>query len=135
MEIKDLLEQYYQHLQHTEKQRSTFLQIYLALTGAGVIGFESVNNLNNEIKLIVSILMIIVTWYGLEIMEKSNLVITAYSRSIIAILADENPQYCVNNELPTENDYSKSRAYKSIFKILMCFYSFLTGYYIGFVIC
>ena len=128
-EHDNLLCEYYSHLQHTEKQRSTFFQIFLTITGAGVIGFE-ISRVPTEIKLFLSVLMVPITWYGLDLMRKSGQVVDTYTRCVIDILSDDYPKYCINRHLSPVPRYSKSKTYVSIFEAFLLFYIFLTVYYL-----
>jgi len=125
----DLLKEYYNHLQHTEKQRSSFLQIYLAITGAGVIGFD--RGIDSQvIKIGLSALMVFISLFGWKIMKKSGKVVEVYTKSIIDILCEEQPNYCFNRHLPKDRQDSKSDAYNNIFIVLVIFYLGLVKYYI-----
>ncbi len=128
IESMDLLKEYYKHLQHTEKQRSSFFQIYLAISGAGVIGFER-NGVPTTIKIFLSVLMIFITILGWEIMRKSSEVVDVYTQSIVDILCVESPDYCIMKHLPHDIQNSKSGAYNNIFVFLIIFYVVLTFHY------
>jgi len=112
-----LLREYYDHLQHTEKERNSFLKIYLGISGASILGATYLKCPFQELLFYLFYCLISICAYN--VMKKWALVIRLYNLRIKCLTKNpdhtENPDctlYCYydcmvrrDNLIPVSDSY------------------------------
>ena len=83
-----LFEQYYQCLQHIEKQRSVLTQIFIVIGGTGILAIERFI-INDQVRMIYYFFMIVVYFFLYRIISKITIVGRGYSTILKCMLKNE----------------------------------------------
>jgi len=126
-----LLKQYYQHLQHTEKERSKFLQILIGVSGAGFLGADKYLE-DPRIRAAFYLFMVFISSYSYLIMKKYSKVVWCYTRAIRDIIINEECDLfdCLTGDEEVQRDeqhISVSNQYENIVLTTSLFYILFCG--------
>jgi len=124
IDYSDLLEAYYSHLQHTEKERNHFLEIFLAIAGGGLIIVENV--LPKKIKFIFYVFMTFASVISYNILYKMAIVARGYSISICQIIGDNRFNVFKNMK---KKSPSMSKLYTLMMALITLLYAIMSLIY------